>query len=120
MEKMTKSEAIKKGYTRYGIEGRDFQSLNDIADMTDEDFNDPRGKLVLAGTEENHVSIDADSLRDMVTDNLMDNNEFMDDTDEIPNLLKSEINWDEMAEKINAVCKKRPYWFLTDIELVND
>lgn len=120
MEQMTKSEALKAGYTMYGVDGQEFQHMNNIADMTDEDFNDPRGNLLVCDNEAHYASIDGDTIYDMVQDSIMGNSEFHDDTDEIPDMLKAEINWDEIAEKVNAVCKKRPYYFLTKIQLVND
>lgn len=120
METMTKSEALKAGYTMYGIDGREFQCMNNIADMTDEDFNDPTGELLICDSEAHYETIDGDSIYEMVNDHIQGSSEFQDDTDEIPNLLKTEIDWEDIAEKINEACKKRPYYFLTNIRLVND
>lgn len=117
-EFLTQSEAIEQGYRSCGIKDKEFQHLHEISELTAEDFL-LHDYLV---ADKNPVSpgIDGGSIKDMVTDYIMDNNEFDDDTNTIPQAIIKAVNWDEIAEKVNSEIQKHPYYYLTKINLVPD
>lgn len=117
---LTVSQAIAQGYTLYGYADRDYQSLYNLADIQPQDFEYAPQSLVLAGSEPQYMSIDGESIWDFVQDSVLANSEICDDTDDIAALLKSEIDWEEIAQKINTALQKKPYYFLTQIKLVPD
>lgn len=116
-ESLTVKEAIEQGYLYCGYDGEDFQHLFKIMEIDETYFERPK-TVVLADKEAQHLNISAKDLRELITDNLMDNSDFDDDTDIIPDYLEKEIDWEDLSAKINAVLKKRPYWYLTKIKLL--
>jgi hypothetical protein len=121
--KLTVEEAIKQGYTHCGWSGKDWQSLNLIEDMkNEEDFKSlypSSGKLVLAEKKPQSFLFDAENLRELVAENIGDQyrQECADDTDEIEDLIK-EIDFTEIVNTINEKISVKKWWMLTDIELV--
>jgi hypothetical protein len=116
METLTLQQAISEGYTHFGYTGRDYQSVNPLEDITEDDFKDDN--IVLFEKKPFYLGIDADNLRDIVTDTVIDNGEIADDTDEPYDLLRDGVNWEKFAEEINDAMRHRPYWRLTKIKLV--
>ena len=115
-EFLTKDEAISQGYSLCGVKGREFQHFHTISELNEEDFKE--NDYVLANKEEYTLGISAEDICDMVTDHVVDSNELSDDTNGVPDLLKSNVPWEEIAEKINTVLSGHKYYFLTDINLV--
>lgn len=118
MEQLTVKEALEQGYTHFGRSGEDFQHLMQLESVDVNGIDDDGYNYVLANPKAHHLSIDADSIWDMVQDSIMGSSEFSDDTDSIPDALKTEVPWEEYAKKINSVLQGHPYWYLTDIKLV--
>lgn len=118
MEQLTVKEAIEQGYTHFGREGEDFQHLYQLDSVDARYIGGDDYKYVVADKKAHYLSIDADSIWDMVQDSIMGSSEFSDDTDSIPDSLKAEVPWEEYATKINSVLQGHPYWYLTDIKLV--
>jgi hypothetical protein len=115
-EFLTQSEAIAQGYSLCGIKDREFQHLSNIAELNQVDFED--NDYLVADKEPTHLGIDGESICDMVIDSVMDSSDFDDDTDSIPDAIKGALDWDEFAEKINTALQKRPYYYLTKINLL--
>lgn len=111
---LTVKEAIEQGYTHYGYDNGDFQSLSRLDDITPEDFeyNEWRGgDPVLAEIEPTYVQVEtADLYTDLISDLRDSENCFGDDTDEIDNIVKNAVDWDDIAAKINVALKTRPYY----------
>lgn len=118
-EQMTKSQALKAGYTKYGFDNESYQSTRELSDIEDYEFNDPRG-VMLFDIKPSYPSVDAESLLDMVHDTVVGDMDFRDDTNDVFDNLKGKVNWEEMAEKINSALREKPYYYLTNIKLVRD
>lgn len=118
VEQLTILDATKLGYTHVGDLSKinDYQHIVHFEDFTEEHFKDNR--YILADPNPTFLSVDGDYLWDLVQDSIMSNSDTADDTDIIPDALKAEINWDKLAEKINVVLKKQPYYRFTKIELI--
>ena len=82
------------------------------------DFDDAKYPIVLADKTPSFLNVAAEDIRERITDDIMSGEEFGDDTETIPDLLKAEIDWNGFAAKINEVLKKSPYYYLTDIKLI--
>lgn len=118
MEQLTVKQAIEQGYTHFGRAGEDFQHLCQLDSVDVNGIGDDIYEYVLADSKAHHLSIDGDSIWDMVQDSVMASSDFSDDTDAIPDALKEGVPWSEYADKINAVLQNHPYWYLTKIKLV--
>lgn len=118
---LTVKEAIEQGYTHYGFDNGDFQHLSQLEDATPEDFQPSEwrgGDAVLANKEPYYMSISGDSIRDVVTDQICDSDEYKDDSGTVEDALKEMDVWQDFAAKINDKLKEHPYWYLTEIKLV--
>jgi hypothetical protein len=115
-EFLTIEEAVSQGYSLCGVKGKEFQHFHTISELNEEDFEEC--DFVLASKEEYTLGISADDLCDMVTDHVVDSNELADDTNGVPDLLKSSVPWEEISQKINSVLVEHKYYFLTEINLV--
>lgn len=119
---LTVKEAIEQGYTLYGYDGYGYQSLGEISDLDADEIKsaEDNGRTIIAADKEpRYVSVTVKDLYDDLIDNLMDREEAHgDDTREIEHLVKTAVNWEDVAAKINAALKTRPYYTLTDIKLV--
>lgn len=113
---LTVAEALEQGYELCGDESQDFQHLSNITELDAADFQ--YKQLVVAEKESFYLSIDAGSVRDMVTDRVYDNDKIADDTDDIKDLLKDHVDWERIASEINEALKRKPYWNLTTIRLI--
>lgn len=119
---LTVKEAIEQGYTLYGYDGYGYQSLFEISDLDADEIEsaEDNGRTIIAADKEpRYVSVTVKDLYDDLIDNLMDREEAKGkDTREIEHLVKTAVDWDDIAAKINAALKTRPYYPLTDIKLV--
>jgi hypothetical protein len=119
---LTVKEALEQGYTLYGYEEYEYQSLSEISDLDADEFEsaEAHGRTIIAAEKEpSFVSVKVEDLYDDLIDNLMDREEAHgDDTREIEHLVKTAVNWPEIADKINAALKTRPYYTLTQIKLL--
>lgn len=117
---LTVKEAIEQGYTLYGYDSADggFQSLHSIDGLSAEDFEEFTD-MVLAEKEPHYVGVNAIALYQDIIEDLMCSEDCLgDDTVEIDDLVKTAVDWDDIAAKINAALKTRPYYRLTEIKLI--
>jgi hypothetical protein len=121
-KELTVKEAIEQGYTHWGYDNGEYQSVQRLEDVTVEDFepNEWRGgDPVLADKEPTYVQVETADLYTDLISNLRDSeNCFGDDTDEIDDLVKGAVDWEGIAVKINDALKTRPYYPMTEIKLV--
>jgi len=123
VSKLTIKEAIKEGYTLCGEDGREWQSLTRIEDLTDDEIvetNSKGKKLVLADKEPRVHVVSAKDLRDQAIDDYYNDEDFsQDDSMDIEHLFQKELPlFEEYAAKLNAIYAKKEVWILTKIELV--
>lgn len=119
MQTITVKEALEQGYTQCGYDGTDFQHLKQISELESDDFEENyRGKLVVAGTDSNSVSIDKTEILDFLTDRYYDESPD-DDTHDI------QVCFEEQSEKIeqfvsdmNEIYSKKEWFYLTEIQLL--
>lgn len=124
-KKMTVSQALAEGYTHWGYDNGEFQHLSLLEDITDDDFKagpafERCGYIVLAQKEPYHLSITGKGICDIITDDICSQDNYKDDSGTIEDALHEMPEWNAFAEKINAVLKQHPYWYLTEIQLVPD
>lgn len=118
-QKLTVKEALEQGYEKCGYDGRDFQRLMQISELSPEDFeSNYGGKLVLSSNEPNYVTIDKSEIMDFLIDRYFD--ESPDD-----DLADITACFDEQTEKIerfvsemNDIFRQKEWFYLTTIELV--
>lgn len=120
IQTLTVKEAIEQGYTHWGMQIDDFQHLYKLEKISQADFDDanPKYPIVLAEKEPHYMGMSAESLMEVVIDQIMSSEEFGDDTDTVPDALSEMKGWDEFADRINEVLKGHPYWYLTQIRLI--
>lgn len=119
-QQLNVKEAIEQGYTHYGAQIDDFQHLFKLEEINHADFDeaDPRHPLVLAEKTPHFFGVSKESLVEMISDDIINSDDYADDTNAIPDDLAEQPFWDEFADKINSVLKSHPYWFLTQIKLI--
>jgi len=119
MEKLTVKEAIDQGYTKYGFEDVDDQTVNDLHDDVFDDIDkDDWDGFVLCEKEPTTPIIDKGFILEVLNDKIIDaNDEMLIDGYALSNSLES-IDYTDILEKINKELSKFEYWFLTEIKLV--
>jgi hypothetical protein len=123
IKQLTVKEAILQGYVHWGYDNGEYQSVQRLEDITTDDFKPNEwigGDPVLADKEPTYVQVaeTADLYNDLIS-NLRDSeNCFGDDTDEIDELVKNAVDWEDIGAKINAALKTRPYYAMTQIKLL--
>lgn len=119
---MTVSQAIAEGYTKYLYAGSGFQSLQLISDLEingDEDRSD----LELVNKDGYHpAGISPEDLAELVIEHIEDNHisESGDDTGEISAHLKSDVDFEPLANHINEVLSGLTYYKSAGIKLIKD
>lgn len=118
-KKLTINEALEQGYSLCGWSEKEWQSLINIEDLSEDDFEYGSGVMVVASKQENVFTIDSETLNEIVADYIYDNytQECADDTDEIYDLVK-EIDFTEIVNTINEKISIKKWWTLTNIELI--
>jgi V8-like Glu-specific endopeptidase len=117
---LTVKEALEQGYTKFGFDGREWQSALDLQTDIDADtFSGQSGKPLLFHKEEYHPGIDAESIKDLLADHIACNHydETGDDTDNVEDAVR-ELDFESVAEMINEKLLSTTYYKLTDIELI--
>jgi hypothetical protein len=114
--KMTRHEAIESGYTFCGYPDQEFQTLIKIKDVIHSDYAKP---LMLAEKEGTHPKIDAKDLSEIIADHIYSEwgEVNSDSAEEVYNEIK-QMDFTDMAEKINEKCKSHVLYILTDIRLI--
>jgi len=119
MEKLTIKEAFKRGYTKYGFSGLEWQNIHDISDLNlnvdAEDLKD----LVLFEKASTNFVMESENIAEIVSEAIADkeNEESGRDNNEVYEAIKK-IDYTDITKKINIELKKHSYWKLTEIMLV--
>src|ERR1017187_5553688 len=118
MEKITKEEAIKRGFTYCGYSSQEYQSLMSINDLDIDNFES--GTINPTDKEPITVKIKASKLMSLVIDNYCESDEIYDDTGDIDDIIeKAAPMFDEFANRINELYAKKPFYALIpDIEII--
>jgi hypothetical protein len=117
MERLTKKEALEKGYSLCGFKNREYQLLQKVADLNKVDFSEP---IFLASIEPFYIpSIDAETIADILADHMYDQvgEQTNDDTNEVHDIVKK-LDFSKSANIINQALEDKKYYSLTDIELI--
>lgn len=115
-DSLTVKEAIEQGYTRYGYGKEDSIRLFKLEETHGISFDE--GDIFLAEKEPSFLSASADFIKDSVITDLFSNSDYDDADDAIGDDLENMEGWQELSDKINAVLKQHPYWYITKIKLV--
>lgn len=113
--KITVKEAVEQGYNLFGYKDREFQQLQTLEDIIQEDF-DTGEVLVLAEKNPRYRSISAAEIQELVFDYMYDIDEMADDTDFMHHNFTT-TDFKPLSDLINERFSKITYYFLTDIEI---
>lgn len=116
MEKLTVKEALEQGYTYYGYKDLDEQSIKKLDRPYGIDFE--KGVAVLAEKGSSTYSIAGGTIRELVSDHILAQDEFSDEDAELCDLADKATLYDALADEINSLMSTKKFWFLTDIELI--
>ena len=117
---LTVKEAIKQGYTKYGISGEDWQIAEDLHDDVFDEVEDVDG-IVLFEKHYSNPSVTNSQISDILSDIIgtNDSEETGRDDDQVYDAIKN-IDYTEIVNTINKELEKHKYWMLTDIQLIRD
>lgn len=116
MKTITKENALKEGFTLCGFEKLDYQSLMNIADLSESEIGER--KLFLADKESDSPSISAESIREMLAETIESDwgNDTSDDTEEVYKTIMK-LDFQETAKMVNDALSKIKCYKLTNIQL---
>lgn len=116
MDTMTKEEALSKGYSLCGFDKLDYQSLMNIADLSDDEIKER--KFLIADKDSITPSISADSIKELLSETIESDwgNDTGDDTEEVYKTIQK-LDFSETAKMINEALTKIKCYKLTKIEL---
>ena len=122
-EKLTLKEAIQQGYTHYGHEDQEWQTVNELHDDLFKDGDIEAGdldSLVLFDKKSRCPSVDPKRIGEILSGVIGDDDseECMRDDDCVYDTVK-ELDFTETANMINKALEKHKYWMITNIKLVN-
>jgi len=124
MNKLTLKEAAEQGYEYFLYSGEKFQSLKELAFITDADFEN--GKLELVNKDPYHPNsgIDADDILDFLAEQswLNHHEESGDDTDAVSDIIRTIPKglFDPILSAIEAKLNTLNYYKSSGIELIKD
>ncbi|QQT43330.1 Uncharacterised protein [Sphingobacterium multivorum] len=112
---ITAQEAIAQGYLYFGYKGMEYQTLNDLTDISQEDID--RG-VCLFSKEYTTPSCE-ENIKEFIADHIQDQwgAETNDDTSDVYDAIMS-IDLSDIADRINKVLEDKKCYHLTDIELI--
>lgn len=115
MDKLTIPQALEQGYLFFGYKGIEYQTLNDLSDITQEDID--RG-VCLFSKEYTSPSCE-ENIKEFIADHIQDqwSAETNDDTSDVYDAIMS-IDLSDIASRVNKVLEDKKYYTLTDIELI--
>lgn len=117
IKKLTPQQAIEQGYLFFGYKGLEYQTLNDLSDITDEDIE--RGVCLFS--KEYTTPTCQEDIQTFLADHIQDqwSSETQDDTNDVYEAIMT-IDLSDIADRINNVLEDKKYYTLTDIELVTE
>jgi hypothetical protein len=117
---LTVKEAIEQGYEYFGVDGPDWQSLQELGDIDcelelDPDFLDDKN---LFTKNSYSPSMSKQEIAELLADIIAVNHseETGDDTDDVFDIVNG-LDFTETANMINNALEKKRYYTLTDIKL---
>lgn len=118
MEQLTVKEALEQGYEKFVYNSDGFQSLKDIANVENIDFE--REDIRIVGLDAQHPSgISSKDLAELVAEQLQCqyNDDVSNDTDSVYDAIK-ELDFSDMENKISEALNGINYYSATNIKLV--
>lgn len=115
---LTVNEAIEQGYKYYT--GQDYESHWRLKEGPQPHSDFDKFVWYLIDKEPTILTVSPSDIYEELADNFAMNNEVGDENDNFGDLIRTAINWQEIAEKINAALKSRPIYFPTKIKLVSN
>ncbi len=117
IRKLTPQQAIEQGYVHFGYKGLEYQTLNDLSDITDEDIE--RGVCLFS--KDYTTPTCQEDIQTFLADHIQDNWSFetQDDSNDVYEAIMA-IDLSDIADRINKVLQDKKYYILTDIELVTE
>lgn len=115
--KLTVKEALEKGFEHWGYEGREFQSLNDLEDISPDDFKSQNNLLLFS--KEYTTPTCEENIKDFLADHIQEQwwSETTDDTNDVRDAIM-DLDLSDIADRINKALESKKYYTLTDIELI--
>lgn len=124
-EKLTIKEALEHGYTHCGYETREDQQLMKISELDQYQIEElewaidhKSNRVMLADKEPIHYQMPYNQLSDMVFDHICNQTEVGDEDNELAVMVIDQVNFIPVTEAINEVLRKKPYYKLTNIQLI--
>lgn len=111
---MTAKQALDKGYVYFGYKGLEYQTLNALSDITDEDIE--RGVCLFS--KDYTTPTCQEDIQTFLADHIQDNwsSETQDDTNDVYEAIMS-IDLSDIADRINKFLEDKKYYTLIDIEI---
>lgn len=115
--KITVKQALEQGYVHFGYKGLEYQTLNELSDITDEDIETG---VCLFSKEYTTPSCE-DNIKEIIADHVQDQwySETNDDTSDVYDAIMA-VDLSDISDRINKVLEDKRYYTLTDIELVTE
>lgn len=116
---ITVNDAIEQGYMFFAHDTGEFGHLHKIENITDADFEPDRPLYVAEKESYYSPSISSEEIAEALAD-IIDcqcGDETGDDTDDVRDIV-IELDFTEVAEKINEALKHKKYYKLTTIQLI--
>ncbi|MCF2487480.1 hypothetical protein [Dyadobacter sp. CY347] len=115
--RMTAKQAIEEGFEFCGTNGHEFQALQYITDLDQNEIES--GDYRLFSKETVCPCIDRDSLIDKAIDEAYDSLDFHVDTSDVRETVKESVDWESITNQINEALQVHTFHLLTDIKLIS-
>lgn len=117
--KLTLQQAIDQDYQYFVYPANGYQALNALTDYSEEEINWDNNPTLCHKEPQHPAGMDAEELKDHLADLIADNHasETGCDTDDVSDAIK-EIDFSEIAEKIQEKLNGINFYWQSEIELV--
>lgn len=117
IETLTMEEAITKGYTHFIEE--EGEKLIKFSSIKEEDKQYYKNKKYFIVDMETplYYTIDADTIKDLISDYVSEQDEFSDENDNLGTIAYSH-DYSKLAEELNTKFEKHKYYRASDIEVI--
>lgn len=121
-KQITVAKAISEGYKYYGEEiNGEVLSMHKIEGINPVDFAEAAedgNKLLVFGKEATLLIISAEDIWQSLAEDTPMNQDVSDDNNVFHDIIRDTIDWEEIANKLNAALATHPTYFPTKIELI--
>jgi hypothetical protein len=114
IKRLTVKEAIEQGY--HHAADKTCETIFCIGSDNPDDIGSQ--ELYLCSKEGEVITISPEDIYEDLAENLAINRDVTDDDDEIGQMVRDAVNWQEVADKINEALSDYPIYRPTDIRLV--